>query len=67
MTFKIAVLAATSASVLIICADNDNGDPYIYEGICWRCHGEQVSSDSDTTCLRCGEIVNYTQHQTPVN
>lgn len=66
MTFKLVQLSGEADEKVVVCADNDNVDPFVYEGICWYCKGEQVSNDPDVTCLRCGEIVEYTIRKAPV-
>ena len=66
MTFKLVRLSGEADFKVIVCADNDNPDPLVYEGICRWCKGEQVSNDPDVLCLRCGEFVEYTPQKTPV-
>ena len=51
MTFKKVQLTGAPRPITLIVEDNDNIDPFIYEGICRWCKGEQVSDDPDVPCL----------------
>lgn len=66
MTFKKVQLTGAPGPITLIVEDNDNPDPFIYEGICRWCKGEQVSNDPDVPCLECGDFVEYTERTTPV-